>query len=92
MPKPIFYLRACCVPYVGDGVTHVFVENGALDNAEVALSGGVRSSLRYGGAGGTRTPYLFNAIEALSQLSYSPVEPYFSKCGLGLQPAHSAVD
>ena len=25
------------------------------------------------GAGGTRTPYLFNAIEALSQLSYSPI-------------------
>ena len=25
-----------------------------------------------GGAGGTRTPYLFNAIEALSQMSYSP--------------------
>ena len=24
------------------------------------------------GAGGTRTPYLFNAIEALSQMSYSP--------------------
>ena len=27
-----------------------------------------------GGAGGTRTPYLLNAIEALSQLSYSPTE------------------
>ena len=26
-----------------------------------------------GGAGGTRTPYLFNAIEALSQMSYSPM-------------------
>ena len=25
------------------------------------------------GAGGTRTPYLFNAIEALSRLSYSPM-------------------
>ena len=25
-----------------------------------------------GGAEGTRTPYLFNAIESLSQLSYSP--------------------
>tara|TARA_A100001037_G_scaffold114324_1_gene104148 strand:- start:752 stop:1036 length:285 start_codon:yes stop_codon:yes gene_type:complete len=25
-----------------------------------------------GGAGETRTPYLFNAIEALSQMSYSP--------------------
>ena len=28
----------------------------------------------YGGAGGTRTLYLFNAIEALSQLSYSPTD------------------
>jgi hypothetical protein len=27
-----------------------------------------------GGAGGTRTPYLFNAIEALSQMSYSPTQ------------------
>ena len=27
-----------------------------------------------GGAGGTRTRYLFNAIEALSQMSYSPTE------------------
>ena len=25
-----------------------------------------------GGAGGTRTPYLLNAIQALSQMSYSP--------------------
>ena len=30
-----------------------------------------------GGAAGTRTPYLFNAIEALSQMSYSPT------CGNG---------
>ena len=29
--------------------------------------------MQNGGAGGTRTPYLFNAIEALSQLSYSPI-------------------
>ena len=42
------------------------------DTAEVGLNGGVRSTVRRGGAGGTRTPYLFNAIEALSQLSYSP--------------------
>ncbi len=28
--------------------------------------------IKCGGAGGTRTPYLFNAIEALSRLSYSP--------------------
>ncbi len=45
---------------------------GGADAAEIALTGRVRSSVRDGGAGGTRTPYLFNAIEALSQLSYSP--------------------
>jgi site-specific DNA recombinase len=26
----------------------------------------------FGGAGGVRTPYLLNAIQALSQMSYSP--------------------
>ena len=31
-----------------------------------------------GGAGGIRTPDLFNAIEALSQLSYSPRVMFFS--------------
>ena len=30
------------------------------------------SKKKGGGAGGTRTLYLFNAIEALSQMSYSP--------------------
>tara|TARA_Y100000590_G_scaffold54656_2_gene57065 strand:+ start:285 stop:440 length:156 start_codon:yes stop_codon:yes gene_type:complete len=30
------------------------------------------SEKKFGGAAGTRTPYLFNAIEALSQMSYSP--------------------
>ena len=30
------------------------------------------SQKKAGGAGGTRTPCLFNAIEALSQMSYSP--------------------
>ena len=32
------------------------------------------SQKKLGGAAGTRTPYLFNAIEALSQLSYSPTQ------------------
>ena len=45
---------------------------GGGDAAEVALHGPVRSSVHVGGAAGTRTPYLFNAIEALSQMSYSP--------------------
>ena len=48
---------------------------GGADSAEIALNGGVRKSVRHGGAGGTRTPYLFNAIEALSQMSYSPKLP-----------------
>ena len=34
-----------------------------------------RAGMVSGGAGGTRTPYLFNAIEALSQMSYSPKLP-----------------
>ena len=29
--------------------------------------------VQYGGAGGDRTLYLFNAIEALSRVSYSPI-------------------
>jgi hypothetical protein len=28
---------------------------------------------KFGGAEGIRTPYLLNAIESLSQLSYSPI-------------------
>ena len=45
---------------------------GGKDAAEIALNGGVRSIGYGGGAGGTRTRYLFNAIEALSLMSYSP--------------------
>ena len=40
---------------------------------KVALDDAVLPTVKNGGAGGTRTPYLFNAIEALSQLSYSPI-------------------
>ncbi len=39
---------------------------------DMALNGSVLPTMPSGGAGGTRTPYLFNAIEALSQMSYSP--------------------
>ena len=39
---------------------------GGIIEAKVSLLEG------NGGAAGTRTPYLFNAIEALSQMSYSP--------------------
>ena len=36
------------------------------------LGKGAGISVRIGGAGGIRTRYLFNAIEALSRVSYSP--------------------
>ena len=45
---------------------------GGADAVEIALNGGVMNSVRHGGAGGDRTLYLFNAIEALSRVSYSP--------------------
>ena len=42
------------------------------------------TSLLFGGAGGDRTLYLFNAIEALSQVSYSPtIGIYHSKGRIG---------
>ena len=40
----------------------------------MALAGRVMSTKRAGGAEGIRTPDLINAIDALSQLSYSPTE------------------
>ena len=51
---------------------------GRKDAAEVALAEGVRSSVRDGGAGGTRTPGLLTASQTLSQLSYSPTS--FGHC------------
>ena len=39
---------------------------------KVALDGAVLPIVKIGGAGGDRTLYLFNAIEALSRVSYSP--------------------
>ncbi len=44
----------------------------------LALNTAFVSQALGGGAGGTRTPYLFNAIEALSQLSYSPTATKYS--------------
>ena len=42
-------------------------------NAEdMALNGSVLSTVKVGGAGGTRTPGLLTASQTLSQLSYSP--------------------
>ena len=45
---------------------------GESDTAELALTDGVRSTIRGGGAEGSRTPDLRIANAALSQLSYSP--------------------
>ena len=44
------------------------------DAEEMALHSPVLSTVKFGGAGGTRTLCLFNAIEALSRLSYSPTK------------------
>jgi hypothetical protein len=52
------------------GYTMAVGAPGSQRNKEVSVLA-IESS---GGAGGTRTPYLFNAIEALSQLSYSPTK------------------
>ena len=41
----------------------------------------VLHSVRYGGAEETRTPDLLRAKEALSQLSYSPIEKYYRSSG-----------
>ena len=46
---------------------------GGANAVEVALNGGVRSTVRHGGAKGARTPNLSIANAALSQLSYSPI-------------------
>lgn len=64
-------------------VLRSFVEQIALNNDEVTVeyhlptgqpsaTDGVLSTMNSGGAGGIRTPYLFDANEALSQMSYSP--------------------
>ena len=42
-------------------------------------------SFHVGGAGGDRTLYLFNAIEALSQVSYSPITTNIAKGAFSLQ-------
>ena len=43
-----------------------------------------------GGAGGNRTRYLFNAIEALSQMSYSPTGPLTRRRERGYSLANEA--
>ena len=62
---------------------------GGADAAEIALNGGVRSYIHGGGAGGDRTLYLFNAIEALSQVSYSPTTGIYDSKGR-IRPASPA--
>ncbi len=59
---------------------------GRSDCAEVGLKGGVRKSVRDGGAGGTRTPDLLTASQTLSQLSYSPMSD-----AMPMPPAHSVA-
>ncbi len=54
------------MPIPGDGAS------GLRDASDIALRSPVINTVPACGAGGTRTPYLFNAIEALSQMSYSP--------------------
>ena len=44
------------------------------DAEEVALGSPVLSTVKSGGAGGIRTPYLLTASQTLSQLSYSPTQ------------------
>ena len=44
------------------------------DAEEVALGNPVLSTVKSGGAGGIRTPYLLTASQTLSQLSYSPTQ------------------
>ncbi len=61
---------------------------GRKDAAEVALAEGVRSSVRDGGAGGTRTPGLLTASQTLSQLSYSPTSDAYA----GGSPAYARAD
>ena len=55
---PILYISG--TPYV--------ITTGAFTTEKVDIE----HEWRIGGAAGTRTPCLFNAIEALSQMSYSP--------------------
>ena len=53
-------------------------EDGPLrggDAEDMALNGSVLSTVKLGGAEGSRTPDLRIANAALSQLSYSPMEP-----------------
>ena len=68
----------------------------AFDSERNPLRRARRWSFRHHGAEGSRTPYLLNAIQALSQLSYSPNTTRIFKnlyeTGLtGIEPATSAV-
>ena len=53
-------------PLANTSLTKASEDGNATEKVEVL------PIVNFGGAGGTRTPYLFNAIEALSQMSYSP--------------------
>ena len=61
-------------------------------NAEdMALNGSVLSTVKVGGAGGTRTPGLLTASQTLSQLSYSPTVSGCSPSYVGAGRGASAV-
>ena len=56
-----------------EALGHIFGATDVVSTVLLALQNiDCKHKEEIGGAGGTRTPYLFNAIEALSQLSYSP--------------------
>ena len=67
------FLRSFIGSVVYEGATATINYRLPLPKQKLALrSGPVLDSVTFGGAEGTRTLYLFNAIEALSQMSYSP--------------------
>jgi hypothetical protein len=57
-------------------LVNTFVNRGASGDtlAQETQSANQAQYRNSGGAGEDRTPYLFNAIEALSQMSYSPTQ------------------
>ena len=57
---------------VASRLPSILLERSASCYYRMNLSLTVRDSVKFGGAEGIRTPDLINAIDALSQLSYSP--------------------
>ena len=57
--------------------------NGRRGDLEEERNFNFVSEMKAGGAGGARTLYLLNAIEALSQLSYSPILVIYQRSAKG---------